>query len=463
MTAAAVDPALAPAAPRSRTYADEYLALLTLVLGGYAIGGKGFAYLGIAPIYVGEVTLAAGLPALWYARRGAIRFARSPVALLLAAFMLFSAVRTVPFLSSYGIAALRDAALWGYATFSFIVGAIVVSRPARLSRLVRRFRRFIPVFLIAVPVMWPAAIILRDVAPDWPGTQTAILYTKAADFLVHLSGIAAFVSVGLAGAAQQWQSVLLTLTVGLTGFQSRGGLLAFMSGYAVAFVARPRSRTAWQIAVVTASLVGTLAVTGLEVRFPGLDRAISLQQFVDHARSTLGSSSADDLENTRGWRLAWWAVILDYTIGGPYRWMGKGYGVNLADDDGFQVTDDNSLRSPHNVHMTVLARSGVIGLALWVALQLAWLRTVRRARARARVAGDRFWSSLFTFVIAYWVAFLVNATFDVYLEGPMGGIWFWTLFGFGLAAALIYGDGHPETPPLSASGQRGQRSRARAP
>jgi hypothetical protein len=28
----------------------------------------------------------------------------------------------------------------------------------------------------------------------------------------------------------------------------------------------------------------------------------------------------------------------------------------------------------------------------------------------------------------------VNASFDVYLEGPQAGIWFWCVFGFGIAA-----------------------------
>jgi hypothetical protein len=27
---------------------------------------------------------------------------------------------------------------------------------------------------------------------------------------------------------------------------------------------------------------------------------------------------------------------------------------------------------------------------------------------------------------------MVNTTFDPYLEGPQGGIWFWALFGLGL-------------------------------
>jgi hypothetical protein len=37
-------------------------------------------------------------------------------------------------------------------------------------------------------------------------------------------------------------------------------------------------------------------------------------------------------------------------------------------------------------------------------------------------------------LLAYWTAAMVNSTFDVYLEGPQGAIWFWSVFGFGLAA-----------------------------
>jgi hypothetical protein len=45
---------------------------------------------------------------------------------------------------------------------------------------------------------------------------------------------------------------------------------------------------------------------------------------------------------------------------------------------------------------------------------------------------------MFVALGGYWVAFIVNASFDVFLEGPMGGVWFWVLFGFGLAAVRVY-------------------------
>jgi hypothetical protein len=116
----------------------------------------------------------------------------------------------------------------------------------------------------------------------------------------------------------------------------------------------------------------------------------------------------------------------------------------LADDDGYQGTSwEERLRSPHNGHMTFLARAGVPGLALWILTQASWAWCVGSAYLRSRRNGDVMWSNLLFFLMAYWLAFIANTSFDVFLEGPMGGIWFWTVFGVGLSAAWIY-EHHPE-------------------
>jgi hypothetical protein len=48
------------------------------------------------------------------------------------------------------------------------------------------------------------------------------------------------------------------------------------------------------------------------------------------------------------------------------------------------------------------------------------------------------WSGLFLVLLVYWLGFMVNATFDVFIEGPMGGIWYWSIYGVGLAGMWIY-------------------------
>ena len=118
--------------------------------------------------------------------------------------------------------------------------------------------------------------------------------------------------------------------------------------------------------------------------------------------------------------------------------------MNIADDDGFAgPTTPNGenralTRSPHNVlHDPVGARRGswpgVVVLVL-----VSWFGMMMRAMLTARARGHKQWADLFLFIICYATAIVINATFDVTLEGPMQGIWFWCLFGFGIGSVMVY-------------------------
>ena len=161
---------------------------------------------------------------------------------------------------------------------------------------------------------------------------------------------------------------------------------------------------------------------------------------MENLRSIGGESRASDLDDTKQWRLAWWKDIYHYTILGDYFWTGKGFGVNLTEDDGYVTPGDEGapLRSPHNGHMTVLARGGVPGFALWLLAQLTYAGSLFLSYLRSRRLRESRWSGLFLFLLAYWLAFMINGSFDVVLEGPHGGIWFWTTYGVGLAALWLY-------------------------
>ena len=37
----------------------------------------------------------------------------------------------------------------------------------------------------------------------------------------------------------------------------------------------------------------------------------------------------------------------------------------------------------------------------------------------------------------YWVTMMVDTSFDPYLEGPQGGIWFWSILGLGLVVMRL--------------------------
>ena len=141
--------------------------------------------------------------------------------------------------------------------------------------------------------------------------------------------------------------------------------------------------------------------------------------------------------------------IVNYTFWGPYFWMGKGYGVNLTISDGTAPNENvfPGLRSPHNSHLTFLARSGVPGAVLWAILQITWAISILRAYLRARRQGGMLWARIFGWLLAYWLAFLVNACFDVSLEGPVSGVPFWTIFGLGWGACLRFARGAKRRRP----------------
>ena len=56
----------------------------------------------------------------------------------------------------------------------------------------------------------------------------------------------------------------------------------------------------------------------------------------------------------------------------------------------------------------------------------------------ARLRGDDDWNRLIAFVLCYNLSALIDATFDVALEGPMIGIVFWVTFGLGSAILITY-------------------------
>ena len=410
---------------------------LCLVLAGYALMGKGFAYLGVAPLFIGELLMLGGImvtltcPA-WR------RLADIPVLWLLVMLMAWGLLRTLPYLGRYKADALRDAVIFGYGTFTFLVAAWLIARPALLGVLLDRYRRFVPVFLLVVPVLWLAQQLLHGQFPAWPWANVAIIHLKAADILVHLAGMSALAIVGLDRRRSLLWPLLILLNAALCSVINRGGLVSFAAVVLIAFAFYPRSTWMRQTVIVGVLVVAALAIINPEIQTPNDRRKISFEQLTTNVMSMVSDTNKGDLDGTKQWRLDWWGQIIGYTFDGPHFWTGKGFGINLANDDGFQVFEDESLRSPHNGHLTILARAGVPGLALWAALQGGFALTLLGAIRRASRRGDTAWRAVFVFILAYWAGFMVNASFDVFIEGPMGGIWFWSLIGVGTGAVWVY-------------------------
>lgn len=429
---------VAAAGDSRERFGSGYLKWLGFVLLGYAVGGRGFAYFGLPPLFVGEITLLVGLYAYIRCRSwsGVLEEAQFWPLIGLCGWGLF---RTLPYLGTYGIDAVRDAVVWGYSFYAFVIAALLMECPKRLPAFIARYRKFVPYFLLLTPVVFIIYRLLGQTRPEWPWASVPIFQVKEGDVLVHLSGVLAFWVSGLAGKTS-WKLVLiLTINAAVMGVIDRAGMVALGLVFSMCVLFKPMHSVAIRMIVTVGICVGVLWVTDLRIPIVGgKGREVSFDQIVTNVGSVLGDSGSDGLDSTKEWRLDWWKDIVNYTVHGKYFWTGKGFGINIADDDGYQVLSDNSLRNPHDVHMTFLARSGVPGASLWALAQATWAIGMIAAFLRARYVGRDAWAALFFFLFCYWSALLLNGSFDVFIEGPPGGIWFWTVYGTGLGAMCIY-------------------------
>lgn len=432
-----------------------YLKILIWGLLGYAIFGKTFAYIGFGPVRVGEVLLMLGVLSIVTSplKRGVFS---SPFWCMLALWMVWSAMCTLPYLGEFGIEAARDGATWGYGIFAFVVAAGIVRSSTSLQFLSIKFRRFANIMVPSIPFLF-----LLDVANLGQFGELSIL--KPGDAMVHVVAITVGLAVGLIPFSYI-QSGLISVSVLLIAAKSRGATLAFICGLSLASLISNKARRG------VLAIFGILAYTGFLLAFAAVTfdvrlelsggRTISVDQLAANVASIfVEADTGSDVNGTKEWRMNWWTDIVNYTIHGEYALFGKGYGINLADSDGYQVIGGGEalLRNPHSIHMTVLARSGIPGFALWALMNIVWVVSILRCYMRARARDDELVSKLSILVFVYWVAMQVNASFDVYIEGPMGGIWFWCLMGLGGVLPLL---GAPEVSATNEASKSNLHSEA---
>lgn len=428
-----------------------------LLLVGYALFDRGFAYVGVPPIFIGEMVMAAGV-GVGILRGGLGLAFRSRLAWIWLALALHGSICTIPYLGIYGIQAVRDAMVWAYGLYALLAAGFLL-RSGLVQRVPERYAWWMPWLLVWAPIGYSLQWFVKDSLPRMPGSVIPILELKPGDVAVQLAGASAFLLVGLHEVAQRrtswiplWQKeafwwLALLCGVVVAGSANRGGLISVLAASALVVVLRPPSLEKWLkatliigiAATVIAAFTATADLGELEKR-----RQVSPAQLINNITSIVGDHEEYDLEETRRWRLRWWETIARYTFLGEYFWIGKGFGINLAESDGFVGGEDPPLRSPHNGHLTLLARSGVIGLALWLGFHGTFAVSMLRAYLRARRSGDDWWARFDLWILAFWLAFMINGSFDVYLESPQGGIPFWSVIGFGIAALEAQRQGGPD-------------------
>ncbi|MBW4557545.1 MAG: O-antigen ligase family protein [Trichormus sp. ATA11-4-KO1] len=410
--------------------ADKFLTWHSWVLLGYALCGRGFSYWGIPPAYIGEITLLFGLITLSI-NKSIPKILKLPQTWFLIIFMLWCCINTIPYFPQYGLDSIRDAALWYYCSFALIIAALLVGKPHRFTFIINQYERFSRIFIILMPFIW---LISRTISlPRVPGSAVEIITLKPADTMTHLSTITAFfIGSNLLRLQTAFFILVFLINLAVVGTSSnRSGILAFLNAFSFISFTKYKNSKIWKILTILIFVILVLFIINPEIFEPLFVRINSI--FVDN----------QERQGSKEYRLEWWTYIIDTTIFGDYFWTGRGFGFNLGAGIGFDPIGGGIVRSPHNGHITVLGRTGVPGLVLWLLVQLSWAGTILAKYLQCRAKGQTKWAGIFLTLLAYWVACMTVTTFEVIIEGPTGGIWLWTMYGVGLAAIKIYKT-HPE-------------------
>src|SRR5690606_22175951 len=135
----------------------------------YFFFGKGFAYLGLFPLYVGEIVLLCNLLILFFLSIEK-NWVTNFYVRTLSIFILFCVLNFAPNLAVYGVDSLRDSSIWIYSLFFF-------------NKISKYY------------VVWIAVAFLtklNTIVPFVPGTDVPIISVKKGDMGVILAVIGSF-------------------------------------------------------------------------------------------------------------------------------------------------------------------------------------------------------------------------------------------------------------------------------
>jgi O-antigen ligase len=411
--------------------------LLGLLTIGYFVGNRGFAQLsvfGSFPLLPAEFVLlvAGGTVVVQSAWRHEVPVRREALNLAILAWIVIASARLYLDLRVYGFAALRDYATVYYAAFFFL---------AQEAGRTAAGRRFLHGCLLTGGGLALISFALFQAFPDFLfHTLTVrgvpLIYFKGdlAGTLLAVGGVLFFL---VYEERKTWWALALSLvlTATMVATNNRASLLGL--AVAIAFLAvggRWRFALFQGMTALGAALVLLLAAYARNQPWQQTplynvyERAVSLTDPLGQHNYS-GDETYNKGDNNL-FRLIWWRITLTETVR-TNPWFGLGWGYDLAEPfaqvyypDG---SDDFTARSPHNLVITLFARTGIVGLAPFLAiLALIAVRTVRAVRRGSNMAAA-LWC-------ADWVI-LVSACFGVVLEGPMGAVVFWTILGLASATS----------------------------
>jgi hypothetical protein len=414
---------------------ELWQALVLLAITGYVVLTYGFAnlafHVGGIPMIFGDGLMLAALGLVVIRHRLLfVKALREPAArclLILIAMTLFRLIFDVP---HFGLYAIRDSSIFTEGIF-LVLGLVWSMQKRNISVLMKWLT-----VLFVLNLVYASTFPIGDELKNWSPHSGIFLdvpllgsYAGNGEYL--LAGSLFCVLVGRHAVGwPRWSFVFIALIqlLALTMLQIRAMYLALLICLCVlALLGQIRKCAALLISTSLALIALYLLASVLGIQLSGRVGPVNLTFLGEHASSLLGkryAPAAGSIEDREDWYgEVWGRLRSDPTA----MLVGEGFGMPLIDfmDAGVAT------RQPHNCHLSVLARLGVLGLVVWIAFHLSILKTfVHAFRARASLDSKLYAVILWLFLL--YIILMIDASVTPSLEMSFGSIPFYFLTGFAL-------------------------------
>jgi len=377
---------------------------------------------------------------------------QEPTCWCLAGLFLLTSIHLTMEIPRYGLYALRDANFVLESVFLLLGYLWAVRRRAAQSWI----QLFSGLFILHLAYVFTYPLLsdfLRDIGPvSGIFLDVPLLGSYAHLSLVLLYG--AFFYVLLEDHLPSWPRFVVPALVLVQGAwlvidQSRAmyiGILVALVFLVFVRAGKHALRLALQAGLGIIILFGCISLFSVELKGRvvlvtppsvaqhAMGLAITLGEDLTEALSTGSSEDADEeqpLGPAQGsviWRVQRFKEAWQRWKASPVtRLIGEGFGLPLTDHE---LGGGVVVRQPHNTHLTVLARLGVVGLVLWIVMHgriaCLFLRTILRRSASGVKHRLMLWLSV------CYVLGMVLTTFQPWLEFSYGAIPLYVFLGFAL-------------------------------
>jgi hypothetical protein len=394
-----------------------YLKIYFLVLLLYAFFNKGVAY-----SYMAEIILVAGIFILFINRKQ-FEIGLDRKQILIGIFIIISFLFIITGVFKYSILnVLRDSLAFQYAWLAFIIYFLKNEYDFIWQKLILIYKWVPLVLFLNFFLFYFVFLYLPPI--NIFGNQNIIIY-KNGDKSVHLLISTILMFLYSEKYSRRWliaNTVLIVINfLILLAFTRSGSVAYILALFSFFFFSKEKilneSLRKLLKYVPVILVIGMGLFVAIDIQGDAQGRTISLSQITDNFSSIVSTNIDGNLAENKVWRLIWWTKLVNESFTLQHFFVGKGLGMSLAGND-ISNTDDN-LRSPHNFHLTILARFGYLVFITWI----IWLVSIFKPLFTRKLGGKTL------AITSILLAFIINGSFDVFFEGPMGAFPFWTFVG----------------------------------